>query len=279
MAPLNLPMNQEQGFTGDQGAPALIGGQWFRAHNGDNIIRSGDLGEVNLKIVISQRGCGEGCSAREHMQLGSAIGKEPLAVAEQAIEDTSGSQGVCTADQVGKNFSVITEINLGGGQFVKYPAEGQLAVRAAERNKTIASGYRTFSQVAVVGEHPVIPTPLAVKRVAVLKGHDTLGGFADVGNRAMGLEIQAGDLGGQWAKSGRCLLTIDRDTIASRIEAGKTPTIDMVTCFSPTPDQAPEGEGHVSGSVGAERKQFTHQALATTQWGRQSRKASYDHGA
>jgi hypothetical protein len=45
-----------------------------------------------------------------------------------------------------------------------------------------------------MGKHPFLALPLAVKGMTILKRNHPLGSLADMGNRAMGLEVQIGNL-------------------------------------------------------------------------------------
>ena len=109
-----------------------------------------------------------------------------------------------------------------------------------------------------MGEDPFLPLPAPVERMAILQGHHAAGGLADVGDRAVGLEIEGRHFRRDRREGRRAILPVDAHAAAIGIKAGQAPAIGVIAGGAPPTGQPVEGETHVGGGVGAEGQQFTH---------------------
>ena len=178
-----------------QGLPGFIGGQGLGADDRDHIGGVGDGSEIDAEVVIGQPRPPKGGPSGEPVQPGAGVGIKPVAVAEQAIENAATGQKVGAGQQRCKEASFVISGDLAGLQLLKDPAKGGFAVGIADGLMLTRQGQGGV-EVAVVGEDPFAPLPVAMERMAVFQGHHAFGRFADVGHRAVGPQIQFGYGGG-----------------------------------------------------------------------------------
>ena len=220
----------------------------------------GHGGEIHAEVSVSQPHHPEGGPPRHPVQLGAGIGEQPGAIAHQPVEDSLAGQPIRAGHQRLEQADLIVGSNLLALQLLQDPAEGGFAVGLADRPVLTLQG-RQRLQVAVVGEHPFLAPPPPVEGVAVLQRHHAPGGLADVGDGAVGLQIQGGHRRGNGREGGRGVLAIEVQALAVGVEAGQTPTIGVVAGGAAPQPQAVEGEADVGGGVGAEGQQFAHLGL------------------
>jgi len=178
-----------------QGLPGFVSGQGLGADDRDHIGGVGDGGEIDAEVVIGQPRPPKGGPAGEPVQPGAGVGIKPVAVAEQAIENAAPGQKVGAGQQRCKEASFVISGDLAGFQLLKDPAKGGFAVGIADGLMLTRQGQGGM-EVAVVGEDPLAPLPVAMEGMAVFQGHNAFGRFADVGHRAVGPQIQFGHGGG-----------------------------------------------------------------------------------
>ena len=128
-------MPQQHRLPWRQLLPAFISRQRLSTEDGDDIIRSGELGEINTQIIIRQRGATEGGTACDAMQASGAMGKQPASISEEGIEDPALRQGVGCFDKYVKQAHHILGVNITPFEFGQDPAESGFAVGVSLRRK------------------------------------------------------------------------------------------------------------------------------------------------
>ena len=253
--------------------PGFLSGERLGAQDRHHIAGLGHGREIHAEVVVGQLHQPEGGPPGDPVQLGAGVGEQPGAVAHQAVEDPLAGQPIRAGHQRLEQGGLILRSNLLALQLLQDPAEGGLAVGLADRPVLTLQG-RQRLQVAVVGEHPLLAPPAPVEGVAVLQRHHAPGGLADVGDRAVGLQIQGGHRCGNGREGGRGVLAIEVQALAVGVEAGQPPTIGVVAGGAAPQPQAVEGEADVGGGVGAEGQQFAHRGLGPLEKGDQRRAAA-----
>jgi hypothetical protein len=134
-------------------------------------------------------------------------------------------------------------------QLLQQPAEGLLAVGAADRQEGPAQRRVEIAQVAVGREDPGLAAPLALERVAVRQHRLALRGLAEVGQHDLRLDRVAADEFGQRRIAGR--LVVEKDAAAGSLVERDAPAVGMVAGAAAALREAGERESDRGIRAGA----------------------------
>ena len=141
-------------------------------------------------------------------------------------------------------------------QLLEDVAEGAFGIGVADGSVILADGRVEALQVAVVGEHPVMPPHFAHEGVGVGQGGAAAGGFADVGDDVFRFDLIGLDQVGH--RGLRAGFVVVEQAYAFLFEKADAEAVYVVVGQSAAPAEAFKGKDNVGGCVAVHAKKLAH---------------------
>src|SRR5690554_5162531 len=200
---------------------------------------------------------GKRCLTDDVGKSAGTVCEQTFAVRQQEVEFAIRADVVRELAQAGEQYiGCGRAVGETLGQRLQDVAEGAFRIGRADRHKTPVQRRGVFLQVAVMGEDPVLPPQLTLKRVGVVETDLALRGLANVRN---GVERTNGVVAHQFGdRRIRAWARVEERAHSAPLKKGDAPAVAMMVGQTAARAKAGKRETDVRRDIAVHAEQLAH---------------------